>query len=147
MILTAFLVGLTLTLVGLFVAAIRGFALWRQGKIAEAEEWTKRSESIAAADDIGAQTLWRSVRAKILAQHDGFEPAVLLATEATRLGDTTDNLNRRAATFRNLGEVLRLADKPDEATTAFDHAAALFAEKGNLVGAATVNRLRAFVTA
>ena len=32
MILTAFLVGLALFLVGLFVAAVRGFALWRQGK-------------------------------------------------------------------------------------------------------------------
>ena len=32
MILTAFLVGLTLTLVGLFVASIRGFALWREAK-------------------------------------------------------------------------------------------------------------------
>jgi class 3 adenylate cyclase/tetratricopeptide (TPR) repeat protein len=122
-------------------------ALWRQGKIAEAEEWTKRSELIAAADDIGAQTLWRSVRAKILAKHDDFESAVLLATEATKLGDTTDNLNRRAATFRNLGEVLRLAERTDEATTALDRAAALFEEKGNLVGAESVNGLRAFVTA
>ena len=121
-------------------------ALWRQGKIAEAEKWTKRSELIAGADDIGAQTLWRSVRAKVLARQDDFEQAVLLATEATKLGDATDNLNRRAATFRNLGQVLRIADRPDEATIALDQAAALFENKGNLVGAATVDGLRAFVT-
>ena len=32
MILTAFLIGLALSLVGLFVVGVRGFALWRQGK-------------------------------------------------------------------------------------------------------------------
>lgn len=32
MILTAFLIGLALSLVGIFVVAVRGFALWRQGK-------------------------------------------------------------------------------------------------------------------
>ena len=32
MILTAFLVGLTLSLVGLLVVVVRGVALWRQGK-------------------------------------------------------------------------------------------------------------------
>ena len=32
MVLTAFLVGLVLGVVGLFVVAIRGFALWKQGK-------------------------------------------------------------------------------------------------------------------
>jgi hypothetical protein len=31
-VLTAFLVGLTLSLVGLFVVVVRGFALWKQGK-------------------------------------------------------------------------------------------------------------------
>ncbi len=32
MILTAFLIGLALFLVGFFVVGVRGFALWRQGK-------------------------------------------------------------------------------------------------------------------
>jgi DNA-binding SARP family transcriptional activator len=122
-------------------------ALWRQEKIAEAEEWTRRGESIAAADDTGAQTLWRSVRAKTLAKRDDFEHAVVLATEATELAAATDNLNRRAATFRNLGEVLRLAERLDDASSAFGRAGALFAEKGNLVGVATVADPRAFVTA
>jgi DNA-binding SARP family transcriptional activator len=122
-------------------------ALWRQEKVSEAEQWTKRGETLAAADDIGAQTLWRSVRAKILAKQDDFEPAIVLATEATRLGESTDNLNRRAATQRNLGEVLRMARRHEEAMLAFAGAASLFEEKGNLVGVASVNDLRALVTA
>jgi tetratricopeptide (TPR) repeat protein len=122
-------------------------ALWQQGKVAEADEWVKRSEMIAGADDIGAQTMWRSVKAKVLASQAELEFAVLLATEATRLGDMTDNLNRRASTFRNLGDVLGLAGRGVEATAAFDRAAALFDEKGNVVGAAAVDARRGLVTA
>ena len=66
MILTAFLVGLTLTLVGLFVAAIRGFALWRQGKhtgglftaeLALFEERSARAEQLLAEADRSNQEL------------------------------------------------------------------------------------------
>jgi hypothetical protein len=65
-ILTAFLVGLTLTLVGLFVAAIRGFALWRQGKHTGAlftselelfEERSARTEQLLADADRSSQEL------------------------------------------------------------------------------------------
>ena len=66
MILTAFLVGLTLTLLGLFVAAIRGFALWRQGKrtsglfsseLALFEERSARTEELLAEADRSNQEL------------------------------------------------------------------------------------------
>lgn len=60
MILTAFLVGLTLTLVGLFVVGIRGFALWRNGKrigglftseLARFEDRAARTEELLADAD------------------------------------------------------------------------------------------------
>ena len=66
MILTAFLVGLTLSLVGLFVAVIRGFALWRQGKrtsglftdeLALFEERAARTEQLLADADRSNQEL------------------------------------------------------------------------------------------
>ena len=66
MILTAFLVGLTLTLVGLFVVGIRGFALWRQGKhtgglftseLALFEERAARTEELLADADRSSQDL------------------------------------------------------------------------------------------
>jgi hypothetical protein len=59
-ILTAFLVGLTLSLVGLFVVVIRGLALWRQGKrtgglftneLALFEERSARAEQLLADAD------------------------------------------------------------------------------------------------
>ena len=66
MILTTFLVGLTLTLLGLFVAAIRGFALWRQGKhtgglftseLELFEERSARTEQLLADADRSSQEL------------------------------------------------------------------------------------------
>ena len=66
MILTAFLVGLGLTLVGLFVVVVRGLALWRQGKrtggafsseLALFEERTARTEQLLAEADRANQDL------------------------------------------------------------------------------------------
>jgi hypothetical protein len=60
MILTAFLVGLVLVLVGLFVVVVRGVQLWRQGKrtgsafgdeIALFEERAARTEQLLAEAD------------------------------------------------------------------------------------------------
>ena len=66
MILTAFLVGLALTLVGLFVVSIRGFALWREAKrtgglftseFALFEERSARTEELLADTDRSNQEL------------------------------------------------------------------------------------------
>jgi hypothetical protein len=65
-ILTAFLVGLTLSLVGLFVVVIRGVALWRHGKrtggaftdeLARFEERAARTEQLLAEADRANQDL------------------------------------------------------------------------------------------
>jgi hypothetical protein len=59
-ILSAFLIGLTLGLVGLFVAIVRGLALWKHGKraggvikseLALFEERTARAEQLLAESD------------------------------------------------------------------------------------------------
>ena len=66
MILTAFLVGLMLSLVGLFIAVIRGFALWRLVKrtgglftseLALFEERSARTEQLLADADRSNQDL------------------------------------------------------------------------------------------
>jgi len=65
-ILTAFVVGLTLALVGLFVVVVRGVALWRQGKrtggaftseLALFEERAARTEQLLAEADRANQDL------------------------------------------------------------------------------------------
>ena len=66
MILTAFLIGLTLALVGIFIAAVRGLTLWRQGKrsggaitaeLAHFEERSARTEQLLADADRASQDL------------------------------------------------------------------------------------------
>ncbi len=66
MILSAFLVGLTASLVGLFVAVVRGLALWRQGKrtggaftseLALFEERSARAERLLDEADRAHQDL------------------------------------------------------------------------------------------
>jgi hypothetical protein len=65
-ILTAFLIGLALSLVGVVVVAIRGFALWRNAKrtggaftseLALFEERTARTEELLADADRASQDL------------------------------------------------------------------------------------------
>lgn len=66
MILTAFLLGLVLSLVGLFIVIVRGLALWRQGKrtsrafgdeLALFEERSARTEQLLAEADRASQDL------------------------------------------------------------------------------------------
>jgi hypothetical protein len=65
-ILTAFLIGLTLSLVGIFVVTVRGFALWKQGKrtggaitseLALFEERAARTEELLADAERANQDL------------------------------------------------------------------------------------------
>ena len=70
MVLTAFLVGLVLSLVGLFVVVVRAVALWRQGKrtgsafgdeLALFEERSARAERLLAEADRANQDLQAAV--------------------------------------------------------------------------------------
>ncbi len=117
-------------------------ALYMQGQLDEADEWTRVAEAHAATDDIGAQFLWRAVRAKVMANRGAIEDAERLGREAVRLSETTDGLNRRAKVHRDLGVVLRLADRADEADIALGRAVDLYEQKGNVAGAAEVRALR-----
>jgi len=116
-------------------------AIYAQGRLDEAEEWTRIAERHAAADDLDAQTFWRSVRAKAHARRGAFEAAEELAREAARIVQESDGLNRRARVQRDLGEVLRLAGM-DKASEAFDRSVELYERKGNVVGAAQTRALR-----
>ena len=116
-------------------------ALYMQGQLDEADEWTRVAEAHAATDDIGAQFQWRAVRAKVMANRGAVEDAERLGREAVRLSETTDGLNRRAKVHRDLGVVLKLADRADEASVALERAGDLYEQKGNVAGAAEVRAL------
>ena len=52
-------------------AAYLGLALYRLGRLDEADAAARESEQLAAADDVASQSMWRFVRALVLARRGG----------------------------------------------------------------------------
>ncbi len=117
-------------------------ALVRDGRWTEADEWIQVAERNAATDDVNAQMMWRPVRAKLLARRGDFDAAEKLAREGIRLGDETDDLNRRAKAYCDLADVLLGCDRGGDAAAAYEYAAQLFEQKGNRVGLARTRALQ-----
>ncbi len=104
------------------------------------ERW--RADRLTVPEDADAQTQWRRVRAKVLARRGELEEAERLGREAVAIASATaDNLDLRAQAFADLGEVLRLADRPQESQAALDEAIRLYEDKGYVVGARHIRRL------
>jgi tetratricopeptide (TPR) repeat protein len=112
--------------------------LYALGRMGEASDWLDVAERHSATDDVDARVLWMPVRAKLLARQGMVDRAVGLANEAIALAGTGDALNRTAKAHRDLGEVLVLSDRIDEARDAYSSAAELYEAKGNVVGARLV---------
>ena len=117
------------------------------GRLEDAELWAARAAEMGAAEDAITQMLWRQARAKVLARRGAHAEAEQLAREAVEIGETTEDLNSRAETWADLGEVLALDDRPQEATEALEQALARFEAKGNLVMAGRVRERLAAVRA
>ena len=50
------------------IAGILAEAVYRQGRLDEAQRLTEEAQALAAADDFDAQSRWRATRAKVLAR-------------------------------------------------------------------------------
>ena len=116
-------------------------ALYRQGRYDEAQEIAIASAELGADDDVSTQALVWAVRAKILARRDLAEEAEAMAREAVALAGDTEFVDLRAETLLALGEVLRLADRRDDAVAAIRGALDLWETKGNVVFAGRARRL------
>jgi predicted ATPase len=127
-------------------AGYLGLALCAQGRYEEAARFAGISESAAVANDVNTQIVWRRVRARVLARQGALQSAETLGREAARLGEKTDALDDHGDTLVDLADVLRVAGRRDEATTALAKAARLYERKGNLVSAAKVAALLAEFT-
>jgi class 3 adenylate cyclase len=121
-------------------AGVLAQALYELDRLDEAEEWASRADKLGASDDAITQMLWRQVRAKVLARRGEHAEAERLARDALAIGAETDMLNPVADTYADLGEVLALASRADEAAAAFAEALARYERKENLVMA---ERMRA----
>jgi predicted ATPase len=109
--------------------------LYVRGRLDESAEWIEVAKAHSAADDLDALVRWMPVSAKIKARQGALNDAMALARDAVRLAQTSDALNRHAKVRQDLGEILLLAGRTEDARAAFGKALELYEQKGNLVGA------------
>jgi class 3 adenylate cyclase/tetratricopeptide (TPR) repeat protein len=126
-----------------FLSTAAGYlaqAYYAPGRLDEADRWANRAAELGASDDALTQMLWRQAKAKVLARRGEHAEAERLAREAVGIGDETEMLNAQADTYADLGEVLALAERPQEATAALDEALTRYERKENLVMAARIRQ-------
>jgi predicted ATPase len=125
------------------VAARLADAVYRQGRFEEAVTYTRISEETASRDDYYSQVLWRLVRAQAIASEGRLDDGEQLAREAVAVAASTDDINMRGDALLALADVLRLAERPDEAAPVIREALGLYEQKGNLVSAGRARSLLA----
>jgi class 3 adenylate cyclase/tetratricopeptide (TPR) repeat protein len=103
------------------------------GRLDDAERWAARAAELGAEEDAVTQMLWRQARARMLARRGKHEEAIRLAREALDVAETTEDLNSTAEAYADLGEVLTLAGRPQEAAETLEQALVRFETKENLV--------------
>jgi tetratricopeptide (TPR) repeat protein len=114
-------------------AGILARALYKLDRLGEAEEWARVADELGGSDDVFTQMLSRQVKAKLLARRGDHGGAQRVAREAVALGNATDLLNYTADAYADLGEVLELGGRTDEAAIALAEALARYERKENLV--------------
>jgi class 3 adenylate cyclase/tetratricopeptide (TPR) repeat protein len=115
-------------------------ALYAADRLEEAETWASRGAELGASDDVVTQMLWRQVKAKVLARRGDNAGAERLGREAVAIGQETDMLSQQGDAYTDLGEVLLLAGKPDEAAAALEQAFERYERKENRVSAQRVKK-------
>jgi class 3 adenylate cyclase/tetratricopeptide (TPR) repeat protein len=122
------------------VAAHLGEAVFRLGRLDEAERLGRQSEQLGASDDRYNETTWRRLMAKVTAARGDLVGAEALARGAVDVAAGGGFLDDAAGAWLDLAEILHAAGRGG-ATTAADEALALYERKGNLVGAARARSL------
>ena len=108
-------------------------ALYALDRLDEADDWAGRAAEVGASDDAMTQMLVRQVRAKVLARRGETSEAEPLAREAVAVGEGTDMINMQGDAYMDLGEVLLLSGKREEALAVLEYAVDRYERKGNLV--------------
>jgi class 3 adenylate cyclase/tetratricopeptide (TPR) repeat protein len=108
-------------------------ALYALDRLDEADAWALRAAELGASEDAMTQMLSLQVRGKVLARRGELQEAQLHAREAVAIGEKTDLLNMQGDAYLDLGEVLVLTGRPDEAVAALEQAVKRYERKGNLV--------------
>jgi len=111
-------------------------ALYRLDDLDAAEAATHEAERLGSPDDVATQTMWRSVRAKVLARRDDHTEADRLMRAAFGHFGASDSISQIGDAHRDFAEVLLLAGRQDEARAALERALELYERKEHVTAAA-----------
>jgi tetratricopeptide (TPR) repeat protein len=112
------------------VTANLATALYERGEYEEAERFSLLSEQAGSADDLVTQVGWRAARAKVLAHRGRFEEGEALASDAVARALGSAYSESIVEAYLSLGEVMRLAGRPEEARDALEAALTVVERKG-----------------
>lgn len=124
------------------LAAILAHAAAMQGSVQEALELAEESRTTAEDDDYDAQVGWRRARGLVQAQTGAVEDAETLIREAVSIAEGTEDINFQAETLVDLGRVLQVAGKREDAEAAIGRAIELFTRKGHVAGVTRAEGLK-----
>ena len=124
-------------------AAELALSLCWQGCHDEAELLVEESKELGAADDLTTQVYWRCALAQVLAARGEHDRAVGLTGEAIELLEQGDRLLDMSLVKLSAADVYRTAGRLDESRSMLEGALELAHQKGNVSGAAWVERLLA----
>lgn len=105
-------------------------AVYLQGRADQAYQHSEESEHLAGGGDVLSRVLWRSVRARVLADRGQTAEAERLSREAVTLADDTDSLALQADARLGLTHVLRLLGRSGPAERTLAEAIDLYQRKG-----------------
>jgi tetratricopeptide (TPR) repeat protein len=110
-------------------ASLLAEALYRQGRLDEAQQMTEETQSIAPPSDLDAQARWRTVRAKLQAWRGQFPAARQLLAEAEALISPTSDTRFKAEILVAEAEVDQLAGDRDQAAASFHAALRIYEDR------------------
>ncbi len=112
------------------IAALLAEALYRLGRFEEAESFNRKAEELGSEDDVWTQSIWRCVRAKVLAREAGTQgQAISLAREAIEILRTADAPVWLANGLCDSADVFGACGEPAEAKALLAQALALYERK------------------
>jgi class 3 adenylate cyclase/tetratricopeptide (TPR) repeat protein len=119
-----------------------GRVLFQLGRFDEAAEKADLAERLGASDDVATQTIWRQVRAKLLAREGREDAAVALAEEAVAMTQGSDCWDTPSMAFEDLGDVYAMIGRRTDAIAVLEKALDICERKGAI---AVVDTLRSKV--
>ncbi len=115
-------------------------ALFRQGRLDEAEEWLERCREWAADDDLASQLLYRATMGELLAARGRIDEGLALALEGTTIAERTD-FGWNGSAYVSVARIQRLAGDREAALAAAHRALDLQEQKGVVLEIAATKAL------